>query len=148
MLASSVNVGIGTDGSSCSDNQDMYESMRLASMVSKVQGPDWLNWVSTGEVLHAATVGSARALGFRDKLGRIAAGYKADIVFLDSQHIRLIPLHNISNSVVHAEDGSAVHSVMVGGPLVVAGRKPLHVDLARLPHDLSGLLYARVIPSF
>src|SRR3712207_1824410 len=28
-----VNVGIGTDGASCSDNQNMYEAMRCASMV-------------------------------------------------------------------------------------------------------------------
>ena len=40
MLDAQVNVGIGTDGATCSDNQNMYEIMRLASMVSKVQGPD------------------------------------------------------------------------------------------------------------
>ena len=135
MLAAGVNVGIGTDGSSCSDNQNMYESMRLASMVSKVQGPDWQNWVTTGEVLNAATVGSARALGFGDKIGRIAPGYKDDLVFLDSRHINMIPLINITNSLVHAEDGGAVHSVMVGGALVVAGRKLLNVDMEKLALD-------------
>ena len=65
------------------DNQNMYESMRLASMVSNAQGPDTDRWLTTEEVLAAATEGSARALGFGDKLGRIAPGYKADIVFLD-----------------------------------------------------------------
>ena len=40
MLNRKVNVAIGTDGASCSDNQNMYEAMRLASFVSKVQGPD------------------------------------------------------------------------------------------------------------
>jgi len=40
MLDAHVNLGIGTDGASCSDNQNMYEAMRLASFVSKVQGPD------------------------------------------------------------------------------------------------------------
>ena len=132
MLAAGVNVAIGTDGSSCSDNQNMYESMRLASMVSKVQGPDWQNWVTTGEVLNAATVGSAKALGFGDKLGRIAPGYKADVVFLDSRHINMIPLINITNSLVHAEDGGAVHSVMVGGALVVKDHKLLNVDMEKL----------------
>jgi 5-methylthioadenosine/S-adenosylhomocysteine deaminase len=132
MLESGINVGIGTDGSNCSDNQNMYEAMRMASLVSKVQGPDWQNWITTGEVLHAATVGSAQALGFGDALGRIAPGYKADIVFLDSRHINLIPLHNITNSLVHAEDGGSVDTVMVGGRLVVQGGKLLHVDLAKL----------------
>ena len=80
MLERKVNVGIGTDGANCSDNLNMYELMRLASMVSKTQGPDTDRWLTTGEVLSAATEGSARALGFGDKLGRIAPGYKADIV--------------------------------------------------------------------
>ena len=37
MLRADINVGIGTDGANCSDNQNMYEAMRLASFV--VQGP-------------------------------------------------------------------------------------------------------------
>ena len=82
MLEAGINVGIGTDGASCSDNQIMYENMRLASMVSKAQGPDWQRWISTEEVLAAATVGSARALGLGDRIGRLEKGYKADIVFL------------------------------------------------------------------
>jgi 5-methylthioadenosine/S-adenosylhomocysteine deaminase len=135
MLECGVNVGLGTDGSNCSDNQNMYEAMRLASMVSKVQGPDWQNWITTDEVLHAATVGSAKALGFGDRLGRIAPGYKADIVFLDSRHISMIPLINITNSLVHAEDGGAVESVMVGGRMVVANHKLLHVDMEKLAQD-------------
>jgi guanine deaminase len=135
MLECGVNVGIGTDGSNCSDNQNMYEAMRLASMVSKVQGPDWQNWITTGEVLHAATVGSARALGFGDTLGRIAPGCKADVVFLDSRHINLIPLNDITNSLVHVEDGGAVDTVMVGGRLVVQRGKLLHVDLDKLARE-------------
>jgi len=135
MLENGVNVGIGTDGSNCSDNQNMYESMRLASMVSKVQGPDWQNWITTDEVLHAATVGSAKALGFGGLLGRIAPGYKADVVFLDSRHINMIPLNNITNSLVHAEDGGAVDSVMVGGRMVVKKHKLVHVDMDKLAHD-------------
>jgi guanine deaminase len=36
------------------------------------------------------------------------------------------------NQIVHSEDGSAVHSVMVGGRMVVENRKLLTVDLAQL----------------
>ena len=66
MLDAKVNVGIGTDGASCSDNQNMYENMRLASMVSKVQGPDTGSAGSRPRrCCEAATAGSARALGLR-----------------------------------------------------------------------------------
>jgi 5-methylthioadenosine/S-adenosylhomocysteine deaminase len=135
MLECGVNVGIGTDGANCSDNLNMYEAMRIASLASKVRGPDWQRWITTAEVVEAATVGSARALGLGDKIGRLAPGYKADVVFLDLANINWIPLNNAVNALVHTEDGSAVHSVMLGGRMVVENRKLLNVDLAKLARD-------------
>src|SRR5229473_3093936 len=130
MLDRKVNVGIGTDGASCSDNQNMYEAMRLASFVSKVQGPDWRRWLTTREAALAATEGGARALGFGGRIGRIAPGYKADIVMLDLDHPNWLPFNDPVNQLVHCEDGTAVASVMIGGRLVVDNRRVLTVDLA------------------
>jgi len=132
MLERRVNLGIGTDGANCSDNQNMYEAMRLASFVSKVQGPDWRRWLTTREAALAATEGGARALGFGDRIGRIAPGYKADIVMLDLDHPNWLPLNDPVNQLVHPEDGTAVASVMIGGRLVVDNRRITTVDLARL----------------
>src|SRR5580700_2866425 len=132
MLTRRVNVGVGTDGANCSDNQNMYEAMRLASFASKVQGPDVQNWLTTEETLRAATEGSARALGLQKQIGQIAPGYKADIVFLDLHHINWIPTNDPVNALVHTEDGTAVHSVMVGGRMIVEDHKLLTVDLAAL----------------
>ena len=126
MLTRQVNVGIGTDGANCSDNQNMYEAMRLASFSSKVQGPDVQRWLTTEETLRAATEGSARALGLHKQIGRIAPGYKADIVFLDLHHINWIPCNDPTNQIVHTEDGTGVHSVMIGGRMVVAGPQAPH----------------------
>jgi 5-methylthioadenosine/S-adenosylhomocysteine deaminase len=126
-----VNVGLGTDGANCSDNQNMYEAMRYASMVSKVQTPDPRAWAGVEEVYRAATEGSARALGFRD-IGAIAPGMKADIVFLDLSAITWIP-HNWSvNQLVHAEDGTSVRHVMVGGRFLVRDGRLLTLDVAKL----------------
>jgi 5-methylthioadenosine/S-adenosylhomocysteine deaminase len=132
MLRAGVNVGIGTDGSSCGDNQNMFEAMRLASFVSRVHRPQLERWLTTDEVVEAATVGSARALGFGDRLGRIAPGYQADIVLLDLGHVNWLPLNDPTNQLVHTEDGNAVHSVLIGGRMVVEGRRPTMVDAADL----------------
>jgi guanine deaminase len=132
MLERRVNLGIGTDGANCADNQNMYEAMRLASFVSKVQGPDWRRWLTTREAALAATEGGARALGFGDRIGRIAPGYKADIVMLDLDHPNWLPLNDPVNQLVHTEDGTAVASVMIGGRLVVDNRRVTTVDLTRL----------------
>lgn len=132
MLARGVNLGIGTDGANCSDNQNMYEAMRLASFVSKVRGPDWQRWLSTREAALAATEGSARALGFDGRIGRLAQGWRADIVMLDLDHPNWLPFNDPVNQLVHSEDGTAVASVMIGGRLVVDNRRILGLDLDRL----------------
>lgn len=134
MIERRINVGIGTDGVTCSDNLNMYESMRLASMTSKVQGPDYQRWLTTAEVAAAATEGSARALGF-DAIGRLEKGYKADIVFLDLGTINWIPLNDPTNALVHTEDGTGVDSVMIGGRMVVEHGRITTVDMAALARE-------------
>ena len=134
MLELGVNLGIGTDGANCCDHQNMYESMRVASYVSHVRGPDWQRWLKPEEIVTAATEGSARALGF-DKIGRIAPGYKADIVFLDLTAINWIPVNDPVNQLVHTEDGSSVHSVMIGGRMVVENRRIAGIDLTKIAAD-------------
>jgi 5-methylthioadenosine/S-adenosylhomocysteine deaminase len=135
MLERRVNVGIGTDGANCSDNLNMYEAMRLASFASKAQRPDAERWVTTEEVALAATEGSARALGFEGRLGRLAPGHLADVVFLDLGHPNWIPLNDPTNQLVHTEDGAAVRHVMVGGRMIVENRRVTTVDVAALARE-------------
>ena len=104
---------------------------RIASFASKVQGPDQRQWLTTEEIVSAATEGSARAMGWRD-IGRIAPGYKADIVFLDLQTVNWMPLNDPTNQLVHTEDGSSVKHVMIGGSMVVQNRVPVNVDMESL----------------
>ena len=113
-LTHGITVGIGTDGASSSDHQNMFEAMRMAAYVSRAfaRTPD--HWISTTEALTMATQGSAAVLGM-EKIGRLAPGYKADIVFLDLDHINFVPLNNAVNQLVNTEDGSAVREVMIGG---------------------------------
>ena len=135
MLDSGVNVGIGTDGAHCSDNQNMFEAMRLGSFVSRVRTHDYERWIGTDEALRMTTEGSARVLGLGDKLGKLAPGYKADLVLLDLAHVNWIPLGDATNQLVHTEDGNAVDRVMVGGKTVVEHGRLVSVDIAKLKRD-------------
>lgn len=132
MLDRGLNLGIGTDGANCSDNLNMYEAMRAASLVSRVCDVDPHRWLSTREVFRAATVGSARLLGMADTLGRIAPGYRADLVALDLGHPNWIALNDAVNQIVHTEDGTAVRHVLVNGEFKVRDGKLLTVNLVKL----------------
>jgi cytosine/adenosine deaminase-related metal-dependent hydrolase len=133
MVQARVNVGIGTDGANCSDNQNMFEAMRFASFVSRVRSQDYERWLQAEQVLRMATEGSAKALGFGADVGCLAPGYKADIVFLDLNHVNYLPLNDPTHQLVHTEDGSAVDSVMIDGRMVLShGQFQTGIDLASL----------------
>jgi cytosine/adenosine deaminase-related metal-dependent hydrolase len=132
MLECQLTVGVGSDGSVSSDNQNLFEAMRLASFVSRVQSPDYETWLSTEEAVGLGTTGGARVLGFGDEIGRIAPGCYADIVFLDLTGVNLVPLNDVTNQLVHCEDGSSVDSVMIGGRMVLQGGRFTHLHYARL----------------
>ena len=65
----------------------MFEAMRLAAFVSRVfdRPPD--EWIGSADALRMATEGSAAVLGMGNMIGKIAPGYKADMVFLDLDHV-------------------------------------------------------------
>jgi cytosine/adenosine deaminase-related metal-dependent hydrolase len=159
MLEAGVTVGIGTDSASSSDTQNMFETTRLAAYLSHVSTPDYRRWLSSEEALTMATVGSATVLGMQDRIGRLAPGYAADIVFLDLANIGYVPLNDALIQLVNGESGAAVASVMIGGRLVLDGGRMLTVDeakvraaaeqaMARLMEgNAAGLAFARSLES-
>ena len=69
--AGGIRLGVGTDGCSSSNDLDMWQAMRQVALVARLTSgrPDV---ASATEVLRAATIDGARALGLgdRDRLGR------------------------------------------------------------------------------
>lgn len=130
-----INVGIATDAANSSDQLNMFESMRLAALISRVQTPDFRQWLGADEVLHMATAGSARAMGFGGRIGEIAPGFKADIVFLDLGHINYVPCHDMATQIVFTENGAAVDSVMIGGRMVLDHGRLTTIDETKLRRD-------------
>lgn len=135
MLENGVQVGIGTDATNTSDGQSMFEATRIASYLSRIVTPESRHWLSTAEVFELATAGGARVLGFGDRIGRIAPGFKADIVFLDLGHINYVPLGDPATQLVYGENGSAIDRVMIDGRFVLQHGKLLTVDEAKLRRD-------------
>ena len=131
MAAAGVAVGIGTDTSSCADQLNMFEAMRLAAFASRAETPDYGRWLGAPEVLDMATAGSARVLGF-ERIGRLEPGHAADIVFLDLHDLNYVPLNDACNQVVYCENGAAVDSVMVAGRMVYDRGRFATIDYDRL----------------
>ncbi len=128
LIAHGVNMAIGTDGGASADSQSVFEATRLACNLSRVHGRSPDRWISAPEGLRLATEGGARLTGFDRLIGRIAPGYRADLVCLDLKHINYTPLNELINHIVHVEDGGAVKRVLVDGEMVVENGRPTRVD--------------------
>src|SRR5262249_52767473 len=89
-------------------------------------------WLDAKDIWRVATLGSAKALGLADQAGLLAPGRKADIVMLRADSTFLRPLSSPIGSLLHAETGNAVDTVMVGGRVVVREGRVLTIDEARL----------------
>ncbi|WP_299869965.1 amidohydrolase family protein [uncultured Roseobacter sp.] len=127
MVDAGVGMGIGTDASNTSDGQNMFEAMRLAATLSRAQTPLSQNWISTAQAFEMATCGSARLMGF-DRVGQIAAGWAADLVFLDQTYCHYTPQRGTLDQIVFAETGAAVRAVMIAGRMVFAEDQILTLD--------------------
>jgi 5-methylthioadenosine/S-adenosylhomocysteine deaminase len=87
------------------------------------------------EAFAAATIGSAQILGMGERIGRLAPGFAADIVFLDLGHINYVPLSDAAIQLINGEGGMAVDSVMIDGRMVLERGKLLTVDEGKLRRD-------------
>ena len=130
-IRAGVAVGLGTDGSGSSDNQNMFEAMRLAAFASRLwEDATEEDWLGTAETVRLATEGSAGLLGI--DAGVIAPGKLADLVFLDLGHINWAPFNDAANQLVFTEDGLSIREVMIGGDWKLRDGRVLGLDEAAL----------------
>lgn len=115
-----ITVGIGTDGCSSSNNLDMIEAMKLASLLGKAWRKD-PEVLTAGEMLKAATADGASMFGL--KAGKIEKGYLADLSLVDLNMPAFIPNHNFVSNLVYAANGSCVDTVICDGKVLMEGKK-------------------------
>ncbi|MDR1406691.1 MAG: amidohydrolase [Tannerella sp.] len=120
MRAAGIRVGLGTDGCSSSNNLDMIEAMKLASLLGKAWRGD-PEALSCEEMLYAATEAGAAVTGLQ--AGRIAEGYLADLCLIDLDMPVFKPNFNFVSNLVFAANGSCVDTVICDGKIVMRGRR-------------------------
>lgn len=125
MLSSGIDVGLGTDGASSNNDLDMFGEMRSASFQQKLAGsPEDLGAYS---VLEMATVGGARVAGLPD-IGKLAAGYKADLIAVDFEQPHFYPRFSVASHLVYCACGRDVRMTMVDGEILMEDRRLLTLD--------------------
>ena len=114
-----ANVCLGTDGSASSNNLDMLETMKTASMVQKAWRED-PSAMPLDELIRMATVNGGKALGL--DVGRIEEGALADILIIDTDNYNFVSPGSFEANLVYSAHSDCIDSVICNGRFLMRGR--------------------------
>jgi 5-methylthioadenosine/S-adenosylhomocysteine deaminase len=120
LTSAGVTVSLGTDGCASNNNLDMFESMKIATLLQKFQTNDQIVMPTT-EVFDMATINGAKTL--RLDAGIIAEGKLADLLLVDIKHPAMTPNHDLISNLVYSANGSVVNTMICDGKIVMQDRK-------------------------
>jgi 5-methylthioadenosine/S-adenosylhomocysteine deaminase len=131
MLREGVNVALGTDGAASNHSQDLFDTMKAASLLQKVHHRD-AGVIRPADVLRMATIGGARALGLGKVCGTVEAGKRADLIMVELDTLHNQPINDVASQLVHCAKASDVRTVIVDGEILMRDRQLLRLDENRL----------------
>ena len=141
-LAAGVALGLGTDGAASNNDLDMFEAMRQAAFLHKLQSRD-PRAVPAATALEMATLGGARALGMEREIGSLETGKRADLIVVGMRRARQTPRYDPLSHLVYATHGDDVETTIVNGQVLMHERKMLTLDEAAVLREARGVCGAR-----
>jgi 5-methylthioadenosine/S-adenosylhomocysteine deaminase len=123
MLDRGIRVALGTDGSGSNNSQDLLECAKIAALLAKHASGDAQALVPA-DVLRMLTLGSGS--------GRLASGATADITIVNLDNARCQPVHSAASAIVYNAGGADVHTVIVGGQILLDAGRVTMLDEAGL----------------
>lgn len=121
LLATGVDVGLGTDGAASNNDLDLWEELDTAAKLHKVASGDPTT-LPAREAVAMATIGGARALDLDASIGSIEVGKRADLILVRTDGIQQTPQgpeQNPYSLLVYATKAHDVDTVIVEGAVVM-----------------------------
>ena len=160
MLDRGISVALGTDGSGSNNSQDLLECAKIGALLAKHATGD-AQALLPADIIRMLTVDGARLWGgewesgrtgewekgrrgegektspappppHSPLLGHLAPGAPADITIVNLNNARCQPVHSAASALVYNASGADVHSVIVGGEILLDAGRVVGLDEAGL----------------
>ena len=136
MLEAGMKVGIATDSVASNNNLDMFEEMRIATLLQKGIHQD-ATALPVETALTLATKGAAEVIGMK-QTGSLEIGKCADFITIDpSNKPHLQPADEVLSHLVYAASGKDVSDVIINGKRVVWNGECKTLDEERIIFEAS-----------
>jgi len=119
LVNAGVTLGFGTDGASSSNNHDILEVAKMASLKQKAKLNDPAA-LPAREAFGFVTDSAESITGM--KIGKIEEGYLADLCLVDLRMPEMMPNHNFISNLVFSANGRAVNTVICDGKILMENR--------------------------
>ena len=113
-LDAGIPVGLGSDSVASNNVCDLLEEARFAALSARSKAGS-KRFVSARDVLSAATLGGAKALGLDESVGTLEAGKQADIAVVSLANTAQQPVNEVHAALVFASNARDVVLTIVGG---------------------------------
>jgi len=131
MLNSGVNVVIGTDGMASNNSHDLFEEIKMASLLQKYATNDPTALPAT-EALQMATTNGAKAQGRAHESGMLVEGYDADMLVLDFNTPRQMACHDPALNLAYSTTGRDVEMTICRGQVLYEKGEYKTIDIEKL----------------
>lgn len=109
-----IAVGIGSDSVASNNTCDILEEARFAALLARAR-EDKKRLLNAGDILRAATLGGAEAMGMDAEIGSLEAGKQADIAVITLDRAAQMPVTDAVSAVLFASGGRDTILTMIGG---------------------------------
>jgi 5-methylthioadenosine/S-adenosylhomocysteine deaminase len=160
MLDRGISVALGTDGSGSNNSQDLLECAKIGALLAKHATGD-AQALLPADIIRMLTVDGARLWAGEWENGRtgewekgrrgegektsptpplphsllpghLAPGAPADITIVNLNNARCQPVHSAASALVYNASGADVHTVIVGGEILLDAGRVVGLDEAGL----------------
>jgi len=134
MINSSINITIGTDGVASNNSHDMFEELKIASILQKyaTNNPTALPAFDT---LAMATINGAKAQGRSHESGMIKQGYDADVLLIDFDNPRQTVCYDPILNLAYATSGRDVEMTICRGKVLYEKGEFKTIDIEKILYD-------------
>ncbi len=127
MTSYGLNISLASDGPCSNNRQDMFEVMKMTSMLQKVKYLDPTT-MTANKVLEMATIEGAKCIDLDTKIGSIEVDKLADIIILDCNKPNIIAFHDPISAIIYSATSESVETVIINGKIIMQGRQLLYLD--------------------
>lgn len=116
LIKAGIELRLGTDGPASNDTQDVWETAKFALSLARISAQD-PTLLPPDQLLSLATGGK-----------QLKPGTAADLILVDLNHVRFVPVQDVSSALVLSGRGDDVRSVIVSGKVLMRDRNILTLN--------------------